>query len=102
MILNQYIPGQVVKIIIELLNDDAEGIDPTDITLRILIPGVEEITKTLADDDVIREDDGKYFYLFDTTDYEGMYVRHRWETTGEIVTAQEGKFKINNTDFALT
>lgn len=102
MILNQYTPGQVVKMIIELLNDEGDGIDPSDITLRILIPGVEEITKTLSDDDVIKEEDGKYFYLFDTTNYEGLYIRHRWETAGNVVTAKEGKFKVNDTIFSLT
>lgn len=68
-------------------------VDPTTVTLTLLPPDGESVTKTLADGDITRSSRGVFEFVY-TPPADGHYD-FRWETTSPA-SAREGFFEVES------
>ena len=97
--LNSYDQGDLVRLTCETKSFDVNGVsissDPTELTLKLVDPdGVLKYTYTwLADNQIHKASLGIFFWdqTMTTADEPGTWV-YRWQATGAIIGAEEGKF----------
>lgn len=95
-----YIRGTRVRCFAAFENDAGAAADPTTVIFKVIPPsGVANIvTKTYPTDiEVVKDSTGNYHLDVDAT-IVGEW-EYRYEGTGTVITAGEGKFLVEDTPF---
>lgn len=94
-------PGIIKRISVTFIDSNGDPADPTAVTLKVKNPAGTETSYTYAAEEITKSDTGDYYKdltIAGATTSEGVWY-YRWEAAGAIVTANEGNFTINDSEF---
>lgn len=95
---NYYDVGDLVHITADFTNQAGSPTDPTAVICKIKTPGGTVTTYTYGTDPEIVKDSVGSYHLDHIATQEGTY-KYRWEGTGAVQAAEDGRFYVDDSDF---
>ncbi len=94
---NIYDVGDEARVSVDFTDIAGSAADPTTVTLKVKKPSGAMVIYTYADDEVTKSSTGNY-YKDIPLDESGIWL-YRWEGTGAVTAAGEGKFEVAPSEF---
>ena len=97
--MNSYDIGDQVRITVEIADADGRAVDPTVLTCSYRDPAGVVTELTYGEDEAVgRLEQGSY-YVDLVANRSGIWP-YRWECSGTVTAATEGRFTVRRSEFA--
>lgn len=99
--MNEYDVGDRPRIYGSFKNENGAPTDPTGLTLKYKVGTSTAVSKVYGTDvEVVKHTTGEFYLDLDITSaMNGQLIKYRWEATGAVTGADEGSFRIRQSNF---
>ena len=97
--MNTYDAGDQVRISVAIADDEGRATDPTVLSFLYLDPTGALTTLTYGEDEAVGREDAGGYYVDLVPNRPGIWS-YRWECSGTVTAAVEGRFTVRRSAFA--